>query len=282
MLADANIHKSAVARQADITVDRVLDLYTSIVAGFLSAEHMQLFLEAAVPVIRAGMGAAHSVSSSAYARTRRNEGERGRFQFPRQRTPNDEQIASSLKYLGFVAPRKRQQEGEVTWEVPLTDDDPVLTERALGGGVGRRIVQQAMDSMVAAQRADERALGWARVTQGDSRVCYFCSMLESRGAVYKAQSWLDSDSRFRDNLMPPEVLSGELGAKTHDHCRCVLTPIFTRDSDVIENADKLYSTWLEVQRRYARVASQLGWDMKQVWRLWWEGRIDDAIVRKMS
>lgn len=229
-----------------------------------------------------GHHAVNSVSSSAYARTRRNEGVSGRFQFPRQRTPNDEQIASSLKYLGFVAPRKRQQGGDVLWEVPLTDDDPALTERALGGGVGRRVVQQAMDSMVAAQRADARALGWARVTQGDSRVCYFCSMLESRGHVYKSQSWVDSDRRFVDNLMPPEVLSGELGAKAHDHCRCVLTPVFTRDSDVVKNADKLYSTWLDVQRRYEKVAAQLGWDMKQVWRLWWEGRIDDAIVRRMS
>ena len=281
MLSDARIHKKAVARQADITSARVLDLYRQLVAGYLSPEQMQLFLDAAVPVIKAGMGAAHSVTASAYARARRNEGVRDRFPFPQQRTPNEEQIGSSLKYLGFVAPRKRQA-GEVLWEVPLTDDDPVLTERALGGGVGRRVVQQAMDSMLAAERADRRALGWARVTQGDDRVCYFCSMLESRGPVYKVRSWEDSDSRFESNTFPPAVLSGELGAKAHDHCRCVLAPVFSRKSDVITNANALYKTWLEVQKRYQKVAQQLGWDMQMVWRLWWEGRIDGAINRRLG
>lgn len=47
-----------------------------------------------------------------------------------------------------------------------------------------------------------------------------------------------------------------------------------------ENADNLYKTWLEVQREYAAIARMLNWDMIKVWRLWWEGRIDDAITRE--
>lgn len=281
MLADAKVHKRALARQADITTEKVLQLYRDTVAGYLSPEHMDLFVRAALPLVKAGMAAAHNVSASAYARSRRSEGVSGRIPFPRQRTPNDEQIVSSLKYLGFVAPRRRELD-QPSFEIPLTDPQPEKTESHLGGGVGRRVVQQGMDSMLAAQRADQRALGWARVTQGDNRVCYFCSMLETRGPVYKVGSFAESDPRFKSNAFPPAVLSGELGAKAHDHCRCVLAPIFTRSSDIVANADDGYATWLKVQRQYADIARMLGWDMMRVWRLWWEGRIEEEIEKALG
>lgn len=281
MLKDARIHKKAIARQADITADKVLELYRAIVAGFLSPEAMEAFVSEAIPLIVAGMSRAHAVSASAYARSRRNEGVKGSFTFPVQRTPNEEQISSSLKYLGFVAPRKRET-GSVLFEIPLDDPSPEITERQLQGGVGRRIVQQGMNSMRLAVRADKTALGWARVTQGDTKVCYFCSMLESRGPVYKVDSWRESDRRFDLNAFPPAVLDGELAAKAHDHCRCVLAPVFTRESDIVDNAEKLYERWVEVQRMYAEIAQMLGWDMQHVWRLWWEGRIDEAVAKAIK
>lgn len=281
MLADSKVHKRALARQADITTEKVLQLYRDTAAGYLSPEHMELFVRAALPLVKAGMTAAHNVTASAYSRARRAEGARGRFPFPKQRTPNDDQIVSSLKYLGFVAPRRRELDLP-SFEIPLTDPQPDTTESHLGGGVGRRVIQQGMDSMLAAQRADQRALGWARVTQGDNRVCYFCSMLETRGPVYKVGSFVESDPRFESNAFPPAVLSGELGAKAHDHCRCVLAPIFTRASDIVTNADEGYGTWLKVQRQYADIAKMLGWDMMRVWRLWWEGRIEEAIEKALG
>lgn len=280
MLSHARIHKQAITTQAETTADRVVGLYQDIVGGYLSSGNMYAFVEAAIPIIRAGMNNSHRITSSAYGRARRGEGVRDRFDFPAQRTVNDEQIASSLKYLGFVAPRRRQLDDGPSFEIPLEDLTPELTESHLEGGVGRRVVQQSMDSIARAARADQRAIGWARVTMNDDNVCYFCSMLESRGIVYRKESFEGTDRRFRDNMYPPAVLDGELSSKAHDWCRCVLTPVFSSSSDVQENADKLYSTWLEVQRQYADVARIFGWDMIKVWRLWWEGRIDDAIARE--
>lgn len=282
MLAHAQIHKQAVVNQAESTSDAVIDLYQSIVGGFLSSANMYAFIDAAIPIIKAGMGNAHTISGGAYRRARTGEGVRDTFTFPGRRSVADEQIASSLKYLGFVAPRRRQNDGEVAFEIPMEDLDPGLTESTLEGGVGRRVVQESMDAIARAARADDRAIGWARVTMNDGNVCYFCSMLESRGVVYSKASFESSDPRFRGNSYPPAVLDGELAAKAHDHCRCVLTPVFSQGSDVIENADRLYSTWLEVQKQYAAVARMLGWDMIKVWRLWWEDRIDDEISRRMG
>lgn len=280
MLRHAQVHKQAIVTQAETTSDKVLALYREIVGGFLSTVNMYDFVEAAVPVIKAGMGNAHTISGGAYGRARKGEGVRDSFRFPARRTPNDEQIESSLKFLGFVEPRRRINEGEASFEIPMEDLHRERTESRLEGGVGRRVVQESMDAMARAVRADQRAIGWARVTMSDDNVCYFCSMLESRGIVYRLRSFEDSDRRFDDNMFPPAVLDGELSAKAHDHCRCVLTPVFKRSSDVQENADNLYKTWLEVQREYAAIARMLNWDMIKVWRLWWEGRIDDAITRE--
>src|SRR5699024_12329805 len=102
----------------------------------------------------------------------------------------------------------------------------------------------------AVAEADRAALGWARVAQG-ADACYFRSMLEARGAVYESNSFEFVAARFEENKMPPAVLSGELVAKTHDHCRCVLVPMFTRQSEVQKNADGIYATWKTVQRDYA-------------------------------
>lgn len=64
---------------------------------------------------------------------------------------------------------------------------------------GRDVTQDMVD-------ADEAALGWVRVTDGDP--CAFCALLSSRGPVYKTE--------------------GTASFSAHDDCACIAKPVFSR------------------------------------------------------
>lgn len=91
---------------------------------------------------------------------------------------------------------------------------------------GRQAVEQMVD-------LDEEAIGFAR--KCDSKPCYFCAMLASRGAVYKKDSFELANSRFR----------GEGVAKTHDNCQCTLRPVYDEDDDLDEEAEEYWRIWEE-------------------------------------
>lgn len=60
---------------------------------------------------------------------------------------------------------------------------------------------------------DRAALGWARVSSG-AETCAFCTMLVSRGPVYKNQR----TASFREN-----------GEPYHPNCDCIAVPVFDRN-----------------------------------------------------
>ncbi|GAA2108141.1 Hint domain-containing protein [Streptomyces synnematoformans] len=66
---------------------------------------------------------------------------------------------------------------------------------------GRSVIRDAIDT-------DERATGWARVTDGDP--CAWCAMLASRGPVYKSAGTAGRDQNAR--------FEGDGEFKYHDHC----------------------------------------------------------------
>lgn len=82
---------------------------------------------------------------------------------------------------------------------------------ALAGG--RSYLENAVDR-------DRVALGWYRVTREGA--CSFCAVLASRGAVYREDSFDESDPRF----------DGDGDEKVHDHCRCTIAPLFTRGQEI--------------------------------------------------
>lgn len=71
------------------------------------------------------------------------------------------------------------------------------------GAVTRTVLEAGRETIRATVAGDPRAAGWERVTGG--RSCDFCSMLASRGGVYK-----DSTADFA----------------AHDHCGCTAQPVF--------------------------------------------------------
>ena len=277
-LAAARVVKGSIERSADRTGAQVAALFRKHVGDTVSPESISDFVAAALPVVRAGGNSAGSLINSAHRRARRAAGVTGSA--PRLTPPefNAEKVETSLRFIGMVQPAR---EAGALIEVPFRPSDVEKVYDDIEATAARQVVQMGMDAATSAARKDPRALGWARVTQG-AGACYFCSMLESRGIVYTSESFRYSDPRFETNAFPPEVMSGELTAKVHDHCRCILVPVFNRSSDIISNADAIYSVWKRVQKDYGWVRRRFGLDMIQLWRLYWEGgteRIDAYVQR---
>lgn len=72
----------------------------------------------------------------------------------------------------------------------------------VAGGLQRRIVNYARDTIMGSSIADPAASGWQRETSGG---CAFCEMLAGRGDVYS-----EATADFA----------------SHDHCQCVAVPAF--------------------------------------------------------
>lgn len=72
------------------------------------------------------------------------------------------------------------------------------------GAVVRHVLSGGRDTILQSVAADPKALGWARVTDGDP--CYFCLTLASRGAVYKSEATASFEA--------------------HDHCGCSAMPVW--------------------------------------------------------
>jgi hypothetical protein len=71
------------------------------------------------------------------------------------------------------------------------------------GGVSTRVLSYSRQTIMGSAVADPSASGWQRDTAGGC--CDFCTMLESRGAVYSEAS---------------------VDFASHDHCNCTASPAF--------------------------------------------------------
>lgn len=81
-----------------------------------------------------------------------------------------------------------------------------------------------------------RKYGYKRMT--DDRPCYFCAILASKGNFYINPKWL-SDSNFK----------GEGDAKVHNHCRCMLVPVFSESEQYDSRARYFLSQWFKYTRQ---------------------------------
>lgn len=88
---------------------------------------------------------------------------------------------------------------------PLALDEPdyVLTEERLAQVTQLESARPFRDTILDNQKRDPSAVGWRRNSSGSG--CRFCSMLASRGAVYK-----EASAHFA----------------SHPHCNCSASPVF--------------------------------------------------------
>lgn len=80
----------------------------------------------------------------------------------------------------------------------------------LQGAASRHALAGARDTTLQAIAADPEASGWARIPRANA--CAFCLLLATRGGAYRSKS---------------SALSSKSGSSYHDHCGCVVQPLFS-------------------------------------------------------
>lgn len=131
-------------------------------------------------------------------------------------------------------------------ELISPDQDPVLAVKMVMAQVGEAIEGSAIRhvqnggraAINQARVADPVIVGYYRETDGDP--CYFCSMLSSRGAVYAADSFDESDARFEG---PGKI-------KVHDSCACHNRPIFIRGDKFPGLTKSAQDLWISMPTTY--------------------------------
>lgn len=163
--------------------------------------------------------------------------------------PSDRAARVSLTVTGPVGQKSKASRGK---PLQLARDESFVEA---SGAATRHVLTGGRQSLLTLVEGDMKAIGWIRVTDGDP--CHFCSMLSSRGAVYKEDSFSQSDPRFHG--------PGEF--KVHDSCACTMEMIYSRQAAWPGRADEFYRMWRDnIEGRYS------GKDARNAWRRLYEQR----------
>lgn len=195
------------------------------------------FVEFLIPQILRARGNSAGLAAAYYQAFRQIElGPSLESFIPQQMRDMEENILrTSLSVTGPIA-----YQGKIK---AIGDVDPVqrkaLEQQAFdeagaqaAGAAIRHAQNGGRDTVVGAVKDDQRAIGYARVTK--AHPCYFCAMLASRGAVYKKDSFQDSDTFFTGSFST---------AKVHDSCQCSLEPTFSRTAALPGRGDEFATLW---------------------------------------
>lgn len=233
---------------------------------------VQRWLELVIPALRRQRGLSAALAARYLAAFRQLEvpGAVDRFiPEPRAELPL-ERVVPSLMVTGPVELRKQiRQRQRILTESELDPSDPgrpppdvLLTPRdvekaatKVARAADRHVREGERETIYEASRADPRALGWMRVSDGDP--CFFCAMLVSRGPVYRDDSFADSDPRFH----------GPGEHKVHDGCGCSLEPVYTRVQRPDALQDYANAVWIDATRNGASGSKAI-----LEFRRRWEGR----------
>lgn len=115
---------------------------------------------------------------------------------------------------------------------------------SLSGSMSRLVLSGGRDAVLGNVRADRQAVGWARITDKDP--CSFCSMLASRGPVFRSKETADFQA--------------------HDHCACMAVPVWSRDEAWLQHSRDLYERWKQVTEGHS------GAEARKAWRRYWDNR----------
>jgi hypothetical protein len=178
------------------------------------------------------------------------------FELPPMTELNLQALQTSLRVTGEVA--LKQRIAALPADSPGFDLQPSvsralleqaveLTAQDIAGAATRHVMNGGRDELQSAVAADPVALGYVRVT--DSDPCFFCAMLASRGPVYGAESFDDSDPRF----------IGEGEHKVHDHCQCATEPVYSRATEWPGRAREFEDMWIQLSEDLGRAPTALDW-----------------------
>lgn len=128
-------------------------------------------------------------------------------------------------------------------QMPGPEDDLMQNARSNSAGAAvRHAMNGGRNATNNVMRLDRRVIGYARVT--DVNPCYYCALLASRGAVYGKGSFTDANNRFKPNPDGPKGLPDAwTPARTHDHCRCFLRPVYAKSQSMDDEAKFYRDQW---------------------------------------
>lgn len=167
----------------------------------------------------------------------------------------DEQVIA-----GMVAEAFRSLSDSLEAGKSLAEALGVGSDQAQGVAV-RNALRPSRNMLYSSSEQDSRSLGWIWETAGDDRVCYRCSMQESRGPVF-------SDGSFdtRNNA------SGEMKVWFHSLCRCHLRNFFTEAPELQDRTARLYQQWSLATAPFTAPSSGAltGNESVNAWRRYWQ------------
>lgn len=153
---------------------------------------------ATIPLVRSYRSLSATLAGAYFDAARRVAGPDGDAAAQVAAAIDETQVTTSLYVTGKVGHTAALRAGQTPGDARKSSLVRV------SGAVTRHVLEGGRDTILQSVAADEHALGWARITDGDP--CAFCLTLASRGAVYKTQ----------------ESASFE----AHDHCGCSVMPVW--------------------------------------------------------
>ena len=156
-------------------------------------------------------------------------GELEPFPVPALPDPDSQQLVTSLTVTGPVRVKyltERGVEPELAGRIALRD---------VSGASGRHVLDGGRSMVDRLAMVDERAIGWARVTDGDP--CAFCAMVAGRGFVFRSRE-VALRTTARSKRGP--------GQKWHDGCGCGAEPAFSRDAPLPGKGAEYAQLWKDV------------------------------------
>lgn len=122
---------------------------------------------------------------------------------------------------------------------------------ALNGGRGE--VEQLVLLDATERLKNRQVIGWARFTEDSATgPCYFCALLASKGAFYLSEeAFKGSNNMIREAVAKPRgnnrrtrrAFIGDGPAKVHDHCKCTLRAVYTKEGSMDDRAEFFLKQW---------------------------------------
>ena len=159
--------------------------------------------------------------------------------------PPEPLITATLDSTGPYSLLGRIKEGQ-----PLLEAND-NTAVQISGAASRLIQNGARQVVLKSVGADDKAVGWRRVTAANP--CAFCAMLASRGFVYKTER--------------------TASFQAHNLCQCVAAPAWSHEDVAAMKDNDLYQQWKQATKGYS------GQDALRAWRRYWDAKQNRDGVR---
>jgi hypothetical protein len=200
-------HRLVQARLAARTVAQMRTIWPLLDVTAVDAT-FERWLRAAMPIVQANRHTSAALAAAYYDQLRAARADDPTVPYtPYLDTIADSRaVTTSLLVTGPYSLKRAARNGVLL---------PQASDNAMAGSAGaaaRHVTEGGRGTIDKTTARDRAALGWARV--GSGFPCGFCSMLISRGPVYKTRE----SAEFSAD-----------GQHYHDHCHCEPEPVFNRD-----------------------------------------------------